>query len=116
MPADAYDLEFGRSLARGFTGVDRPGDLLSYVAAAAVEADLAARLTGVTWALTARRMNDADYLERCLDTLASPQRAWLAQLPDLCQAALGSASGYGDWQSRTREALMALHAREPVPA
>ena len=104
------DLELGRALACGFTGVDRPETLLGFVAAARDEQELAARLTGVTWALTARRMNDPEYFERCIGPAGQTGRLPLARLPEICNEALAVATSYGDWQARTREAALALHA------
>ena len=106
------DLEIGRSLACAFTGVDRPGALIRYLESAPNEDDLGARLTGVTWAMTARRMNDEAYFSACLTTASEPHRELLETLPDLCDGALESASDYGDWQRRTRAAALE-HYRAP---
>jgi len=111
LPAERrWDLEFGRSLARGFTGIDRPRVLAEYLSAAGDDATLSARLSGLTWALAARRMNDAAYFTECLGRADAPTRDLLARLPGLCEAALAESSDYGDWQSRTRDAAVELYA------
>ena len=102
--AHRFDLEFGRSLALAFTRVDRPGQLLAHLAAAPTEEDLAARLTGLTWALTARRMNDAAHFEQCLKGASPEGRDLLGRLPVLCEESLAASRRYVEWQARTREA------------
>ena len=104
------DFEIGRSLALGFTGVDRPGALLQHLAAARDADELASRLLGVTWALSAREMNDREYLASCLGRGAETDTSLLAQLPAICRAAQEKATSYADWQVRTREAALSLHA------
>jgi len=106
-PARRLDLEFGRSLARGFTGLDRPEALVAYVGSAPDATLGAQRRLGVTWALTARRMNDRDYFDRCLARAGAEVRDTLGALPDLCDAALAGARSYEQWQDRTRTALQA---------
>jgi len=103
-PADSRgDLEFGRSLARGFTGVDRPDELHDYIAA---DGELRVhRLLGVTWALTARRMNDPAYFDECLARAGSVARRTLAALPAICEAAQSAAPDYATWQARTGSGL-----------
>jgi len=101
-----WDLEFGRSLAQGFTGIDRPRVLAEYLSTAADEVELSARLPGLTWALAARRMNDPEYFAECLGKADAPDRMLLEQLTDLCETALTESSDYGDWQSRTRDATV----------
>jgi hypothetical protein len=101
-----HDLEQGRSLAVAFTGIDRPEGIVEHVRGAATEDELAARLTGVTWALTARRMNDAPYFESCLARAEPRARTLLAALPELCEAARADARDYADWQERTRRAVV----------
>jgi len=106
LPAErSTDLELGRSLACGFTGIDRPAGLVSYVRDAADAEIRAARLVGVTWALTARRMNDAGYFASCLERVGTGDRALLSSLPDLCDAERDRATSYTDWQARTRDAV-----------
>jgi hypothetical protein len=106
LPAErSTDLELGRSLACGFTGVDRPAGLVSYIRDAADAETRAARLVGVTWALTARRMNDARYFASCLEGGGAGDRALLCSLPDLCDAERDRSTSYTDWQARTREAV-----------
>ena len=102
LPSRAEDLEQGRALALGFTGIDRPGLLLDHLAGAAGEGELAARLTGLTWALTAREMNDPAYFESCLSSLPGRERGRLRRLPALCRDALGVSKSYFEWQGRTR--------------
>ncbi|MCP3981938.1 MAG: DUF1702 family protein [bacterium] len=99
-----HDLEFGRSLACGFTGVDRPDELVAYIEAAPDESRRDSRLLGVTWALTARRMNDPSYLEACLKKGSGRTRAILEPLPDLCDAQKATAGDYAGWQWATSDA------------
>jgi len=109
------DLEFGRSLACGFTGVDRPNALVEHVLGAPDPRDREARLLGITWALAARKMNDERYFYECLSRAAPARRSWLARLPELCEAARGDALGYADWQARTQRAVLAAwEATRPV--
>ena len=100
------DVELGRSLATGFTGIDRPETLLPFVRKASTTDERAARLTGVTWAVTARKMNDPDYFDRCMERVPDPDRALLTDLPALCDAARDASDGYFDWQTRTRQAAV----------
>ncbi len=104
--ARRLDLEFGRSLALGFTRVDRPSLLLEHVASAPDEEERSARLGGVTWALTARRMNDVEYFDRCVAKAPPGGASLLATLPALCEEALRASRSYLEWQSRTREAAV----------
>lgn len=104
-PARRRDLEFGRSLARGFTGVDRPDLLVDWIAAAGGPALRIERKLGITWALTARRMNDPAYFASCLARGSVAAREALAPLPDLCERAREGVRSYGEWQERTREGL-----------
>jgi hypothetical protein len=119
---DAFraDVEFGRSLARGFTGIDRASELLPWVEEGADDDSRATRLTGVTWALTAREMNDPDYFATCVRELPDAERALLTRLPRLCLEQLEGAADYADWQARTREAARAEWKRgqicSPAPA
>ncbi|HEY3175976.1 MAG TPA: DUF1702 family protein [Candidatus Polarisedimenticolia bacterium] len=112
------DLEFGRSLALGFTRVDRPDRLLAHLDEAPTEEDLAARLTGLTWALTARRMNDEAYFAQCLKQAAPGAGALLGSLPALCEESLNGSSRYPEWQEKTREAVGRAYrvARSSLPA
>jgi hypothetical protein len=103
--AHGDDLEFGRSLARGFTGVDEPDELVRWVDSAGDERDRAPRLLGITWALTARRMNDAPYFAACMARAAPPNRERLERLPAACEREREAASNYADWQARTRAVL-----------
>ena len=100
------DLELGRSLACGFTGVDRPEALIRYLDQAESDEDLGARLTGVTWAMAARRMNDREYFERCLAPASDPHRELLETLPELCDREFERADDYADWQLKTRSAVL----------
>jgi hypothetical protein len=108
--AAGADLETGRSLARAFTGIDRPPVVVEHLARARDDDDLGARLTGVAWALTARRMSDPAYFDECLGRAGPADRSLLSALPELCAAARQGAASYGDWQARTREAAVALYA------
>jgi len=99
--------EQGRSLAVAFTGVDRPRGIEEYLEQAANEAELSARLTGVTWALTAREMNDRSYFQRCMADASNHWRDLFARLPGLCLQALQQSAGYDEWQERTRDAALA---------
>jgi hypothetical protein len=101
------DLEFGRALARGFTGIDRPDALVAYIETARNAADRTSRLTGITWALTARRMNDAGYYASCLLSASDRARALLEPLPGICDRMRAGASSYGAWQAATRDAVVA---------
>lgn len=98
------DLEFGRALALGFTRIDRPAALVEHVAAARDDATRAARLGGLTWALTARRMNDESYFRACLAAAPPDAGGLLARLPALCDDAFAASSSYGEWQEKTRVA------------
>ncbi len=110
LPADQRpDLAFGRALALGFTGVDRPQLLMEHVASAPDAADRGARLTGITWALTARRTTDADYLAQCLRAASPADRELLERLPMLCAAALEESASYAQWQERTLAAALRAH-------
>lgn len=109
--AHRYDLEFGRSLALAFTGLDRPEAIVHHLTSARGADDLAARLTGVTWALTARRMTDPSYFQHCMGGASPAWRGLFTRLPSLCHAALEEARDYGDWQRRTSSiTLEALRA------
>jgi hypothetical protein len=102
------DMETGRSLATAFTGVDRPARIAEHLDAAAEDVELRARLTGVTWALAARQMNDGNYFEACM---ASAPRGWrdlLGRLPGLCSDTLQQSAAYDEWQGRA--GAMALEA------
>lgn len=110
------DMEHGRSLALAFTGVDRPETIAAHVAAAEDEPDLRARLTGVTWALTARAMNDAAYFRRCA---ASAPAGWSDLMPGLaalCSKALAESRTYTEWQAKTRNAAGDAYAAARAPA
>jgi hypothetical protein len=103
-PGHSADVTAGRALAVAFTGVDRPDGILRHLAEADGEDDLAARLLGVTWGLTARHAADPAYLASCLARTSESPRALLRRLPELCGSALTGAASYADWQARTREA------------
>ena len=105
-PEHRLDIEFGRSLALAFTGIERPDRLLGHIDAAAHDDDFAARLLGVTWALTARAMNDPDYLDRSLAAITPTSRDLLTPLPDLCGKARIASRDYAGWQARTRDAAV----------
>jgi len=103
------DLDIGRSLAYGFTRTDRPVDLMGYLGAADDAVRLGSRLTGITWALSARKMNDPDYFERCTSAATASHRRFLSRLPALCERALEESTTYADWQARTRAAALAAY-------
>ncbi len=105
--------EQGRSLAVAFTGVDRPRGIEVYLEQAADEAELSARLTGVTWALTAREMNDRAYFQRCMADATDDWRDLFLQLPGLCLQALQQSATYGEWQERSRDAVLTAYRRAP---
>lgn len=109
-PERRGDVEFGRSLAVAFTGVDRPAEIVKYIEAAAGEEDRAARLGGVTWGLAAREMNDPDYFNRCIGAAPAGAADLLRRLPEACRAALEASSSYLDWQRRTRDEVVRLYA------
>ncbi len=111
--AHREDLETGRALALAFTGVDHPARLLAHLDAAVDDRQRAARLLGITWALTAREMTDAAYLKSCLASGPAAGRHFLAQLPPLCRNALATAGDYAGWQQRTREAAVRLDGTRP---
>ena len=101
----------GRSLALAFTGTHRPERILAYLDASREPRERAARLLGVTWALTARALNDPEYFEQCVARAPAPQQRLLRLLPALCREALEGATSYGAWQRRTREAVVAATAK-----
>ena len=103
------DMECGRALALAFTQVHKPDRLRDHIDSARGDEELEARLTGVTWALAARRMSDAGYFRRCLAAGSGPARDLLEPLPDLCDKALSESRSYAEWQARTREAARHAH-------
>ncbi len=105
------DLETGRSLALAFTGTHRPERILAYLDAARDPRERTARLLGVTWALTARELNDPEYFEQCVGRAPAPQQRLLRLLPALCREALVGAGSYEEWQRRTRAAAVAATAK-----
>lgn len=110
---DAYrdDMEMGRSLALAFSGTNRPERILAYLDAARDTRERGARLLGVTWALTARELNDPEYFESCVGRAPAGGQRLLRLLPVLCRDALGASTSYGEWQRRTREAAVAATAK-----
>jgi len=103
------DVESGRSLAVAFTGIRRPERILLHLAGAADRDELGLRLLGVTWALTAREMNDPDYFDRCLATLAPGKQALLRLLPQRCREALEASSSYQEWRTKTKDAVVTAY-------
>ncbi len=103
------DLEFGRSLALAFTGLDRPERIVTHLDAARGGRDQAARLLGVTWALTAREMNDPDYFGECVGRAPAETGKLLRRLPELCRGALDRSGSYAEWQRKTREAVLGAY-------
>ena len=112
-PEHRDDIEFGRSLALAFTGVDHPQLLVRHIAAARDESDLAARLLGVTWALTAREMNDPAYFANCIDRASADGRKLLRRLPQLCREALDRSRTYPEWQHGTRKSVLGVYPTAP---
>lgn len=104
------DLESGRALAFAFNHIGQ-AERLSRHLAAANDDDRASRLLGVTWALTAREMNDPEHFERCLAPLPQETQELFRLCPRLCQAALGVSADYAEWRSKTTDAVVpAYHA------
>jgi hypothetical protein len=104
------DLESGRSLALAFTGLRRPERILRHLSEARGGDELAARLLGVTWALTAREMNDPDYVLECLGSLQPAEQALMRRLPELCREAKVRAVSYGDWRTKTQASVVEAYA------
>jgi hypothetical protein len=104
------EMEFGRSLALAFTGIDRPERIAAHVECATDSADRDARLTGVTWALAARAMTDPEYFRACVARAPGDWGALLARLPILCEEARLMSRTYAVWQSRTRSAAARAYA------
>jgi len=102
------DLELGRSLALAFTHADKPEILAAHLTGDG-EADLAARLTGVTWALTARELHDPDYFRDCMRSASPQTRDLLGELPAACRRALSDSGGYFEWQRKTRTEVTAMY-------
>ncbi len=98
--------EQGRSLAVAFTGVDRPRTIENHLEQATDEEELSARLTGVTWALTAREMNDRSYFRRCMAGASDHWRDLFTRLPGLCLKAQQQSANYDEWQERSRDAAL----------
>lgn len=107
------DLEFGRSLALGFTRVDRPLVLVEHIAAGGA-AYVGPRLTGVTWALTARSMHDPEYFDACLGGAPEPARSLLRRLPEVCRDALAASRSYREWQEKCEEKATRIYLSETV--
>jgi hypothetical protein len=109
LPEYVEDLEFGRALARAFTGVDRAAALLRWLEQADA-GERAARLVGTTWGLTARHACDPAYFRSCMAGTDPSDRLFLERLPRICEASRAGASDYADWQARTRAAVVAAWA------
>jgi hypothetical protein len=105
----ARDLESGRSLALAFTGIDRPEAIVSHLQGAGAEGDLAARLLGTTWALTARWRADEGYFAACVEGAPPRWRNLLHELPLACLAAERESRSYLEWQERTIAAARVLY-------
>ena len=106
LPAEYRDdLEFGRALACGFSGFHRPDRVARYVQQAPPE-KRRARIGGITWAATARKMNDPAYFAECLATARPQTRRLLEPLPEICEQLRADARDYLDWQSRTTERVL----------
>jgi hypothetical protein len=80
------------------------------VSAAGDDGLRAERLLGVTWALTARAMNDPAYFEQCLASLPPPHRALLRLLPQRCLEARDAAAGYAEWRAVTKGRAASAYA------
>lgn len=104
------DVESGRSLAFAFTGLNRPERILVYLAEARNDDERGSRLLGVTWALAAREMNDPDYFERCVASLAPAEQALLRLLPQRCREALSLSASYEEWRMKTKDAVLLAYA------
>jgi hypothetical protein len=104
------DMESGRSLAVAFTGLRRPAAILAHLTAANDDAMLGERLLGVTWALTAREMNDPAHFAVCLATVAPEPRALLALLPQRCREAQTASRSYEEWRMKTKAAAIDAYA------
>lgn len=104
------DLEAGRALAFAFTGIRRPGRILDHFSSAGDGDELGSRLLGATWGLTAREMNDPDYFFDCVGLLPPEEQALLRLLPQRCREALGSASSYEQWRTKTKDAAVLAYA------
>jgi enediyne biosynthesis protein E3 len=104
------DLEAGRSLALTFTGLRRPERILRHLSAATEDDDLGSRLLGVTWALTARQMNDPDYFVECLGASAPAEQALFHLLPQRCREALTLSRSYDEWRTKTKRAVASAYA------
>jgi hypothetical protein len=104
------DVESGRSLALAFTGLRQPERILRHLSTAKDDGERALRLLGVTWALTARAMNDPDYFERCLGSLPVPRGALLRLLPQECSEARDEAAGYAEWRAMTKARAASAYA------
>jgi hypothetical protein len=103
------DVESGRSLAFAFTGLGRPEQILLHLSGAGDDDELGFRLLGVTWALTAREMNDEEYFLGCLDALAPVEQALLRLLPQRCREALALSASYEEWRMKTKDAAVAAY-------
>lgn len=111
VPAERRDdLESGRSLAVAFTGISQPATILDHLAEAASEDERELRLLGVTWALTAREMNDSAYFDVCLRGLPPSHQSLFRRLPRECREAKESAASYEDWRTKTKERVAAAYA------
>jgi hypothetical protein len=111
LPAERRnDVESGRSLALAFTGLRRPERILLHLSSAKDDGERALRLLGVTWALTARAMNDPAYFEQCLGSLPPPHRALLRLLPQRCLEAREAAAGYAEWRAMTKGRAASAYA------
>lgn len=109
------DVESGRSLAVAFTGIGNAERILLHLAAARDPHERSLRLLGVTWALTAREMNDPDYFAACLALLPPERAALLRLLPQRCREVLARSESYDAWRAGTQaEAVRAYAASEEV--
>lgn len=104
------DVESGRSLALAFTGLRQPERILLHLADASDDDELGHRLLGVTWALTAREMNDREYFEQCLAGLPPAKQELLRVLPQRCLAALALSASYEEWRTKTKDAVVSAYA------
>jgi hypothetical protein len=103
------DIESGRSLALAFTGLRRPERILAHLRDAAPD-QLGPRLLGVSWALTAREMNDQEHFDRCLASIDAAGGELLRSLPRRCREAKSASRTYEEWRMKTTAAAREAYA------
>jgi hypothetical protein len=103
------DMEAGRSLALAFNGIKRPESIVVHLADAR-EDELPSRLLGVTWALTARELNDPEYFARCTALLPAASRDLFRSFTRQCREAKELSTSYQEWRSRTQDSIASAYA------